>query len=412
MPDIHWHVGEGAGRETIAKATEPHRSRRSWIAILVVVAIGAGLGAVYRSIPEPAPQPTPSPSPTPRPTPTLPAIPAQLFASIDREAQALASGAIETVMALHTPQEKQVAERQRLNFRAWGRPRDGSPLYTIIDFDLRSQTDAWADIRKFRNGRWFRETRFYRWGKERWLRSDPDPFFWSGQTETLDTQHFHVIYFVEDRDLILPFVTQLENIYVRLCDDLGCATTGVTYTLALNSSLNTGWPVSGDGRTIVFPPPRVAGVYDDTQPIGPGSRDLIFLIAASAIRDVTGRTLLTREEPRAGDIMLGMVTWWAVEHVQDLPFNRQDASFQNPLPLADLWGLANQSNQDAIYREAHAVIYFIEQEYGAQSMPKLLKALGTAESFADVIENGLGVPFAEFDQKWQAWVKQNLEAPR
>ncbi len=110
--------------------------------------------------------------------------------------------------------------------------------------------------------------------------------------------------------------------------------------------------------------------------------------------------------------MLGMVTWWAVEHVQDLPFNRQDASFQNPLPLADLWGLANQSNQDAIYREAHAVIYFIEQEYGAQSMPKLLKALGTAESFADVIENGLGVPFAEFDQKWQAWVKQNLEAPR
>jgi hypothetical protein len=38
-------------------------------------------------------------------------------------------------------------------------------------------------------------------------------------------------------------------------------------------------------------------------------------------------------------------------------------------------------------------------------MPKLLKALGTAQSLADVIENGLGVPFSEFDQKWQAWIK-------
>lgn len=33
-----------------------------------------------------------------------------------------------------------------------------------------------------------------------------------------------------------------------------------------------------------------------------------------------------------------------------------------------------------------------------------LKALGTTQSFADVIENSLGGPFAEFDQKWQAWI--------
>jgi hypothetical protein len=58
--------------------------------------------------------------------------------------------------------------------------------------------------------------------------------------------------------------------------------------------------------------------------------------------------------------------------------------------------------------EAYFVIRFIGQEYGAQVMPKLLKALGTAQSFADVIEQGLGVPFAEFDQKWQAWAKTNI----
>jgi hypothetical protein len=46
---------------------------------------------------------------------------------------------------------------------------------------------------------------------------------------------------------------------------------------------------------------------------------------------------------------------------------------------------------------------------GTLAMPKLLKALGTAQSFADVIENGLGVPFAEFDQKWQAWINASAQ---
>ena len=59
----------------------------------------------------------------------------------------------------------------------------------------------------------------------------------------------------------------------------------------------------------------------------------------------------------------------------------------------------------------YVVVRFIEQEYSEKSMPKLLKALGTAPSFANVIETGLGVPFAEFDQKWQTWVKTNLPAP-
>src|SRR5512139_3973758 len=109
-PDFHWHVGEEAEQETVVKTTLTPRSRRSWIAILIIVILGAGLGVVYRSIPEPASRPAPTPSPTPRPTPTRPAVPDGLYDTIDREAQALASGAVETVMALHTPQEKQVAE--------------------------------------------------------------------------------------------------------------------------------------------------------------------------------------------------------------------------------------------------------------------------------------------------------------
>src|SRR5512134_2112130 len=138
MPDIHWHVGEDKDQETIAHASSPRRSRRSWIVVLIVVVLGVGLGAMYRSIPEPPPRPTPLPSPT------RPAVPAKLYASIDREAQALADGDVETVIALHEPQDAQMTERQRRNLKAWGRPTGDRSLYEIIDFNLRSQTKAWA----------------------------------------------------------------------------------------------------------------------------------------------------------------------------------------------------------------------------------------------------------------------------
>ena len=102
-PDIHWGVGEDAEQETIAQTVPARRSRRSWIAVLIVVVLGAGLGVAYRSLPEPPPRPTPTLSPTPETVPTRPAIPAALFQTIDREAQALADGDFETYREVHTP---------------------------------------------------------------------------------------------------------------------------------------------------------------------------------------------------------------------------------------------------------------------------------------------------------------------
>ena len=185
MPDIHWHVGEDAEQETIAQSTSPRRSRRSWIAVLIVVILGASLGMAYRSLPEPAPRPTPTPVPTIPPTPTHPALPAKLFDTIDREAQALADGDLKTFLELHV----YIADEEQLRntFQAWGRPVGNSPLYSIIDFKLRTPTTAWVDMRQIREERSFRETRFYVWDNDRWLRDDPDPFFWNGEVETLDT---------------------------------------------------------------------------------------------------------------------------------------------------------------------------------------------------------------------------------
>ena len=404
-PDIDWHVGEDDEHETVVTSTPAHRSRRRWWLLAMAVALGVSLGVVYRSLPELVPRPTPSPSPTPQPTRTYPAIPVKLYATIDREAQALADGDVESYFALQ-------ASRTRRNgfddLSAWGRPPDAEPLYTITNYNLRTPDKAWVDIRQFRNGRWFRVTRFYQFDakEDRWLRSDPDPFFWSGQTAVLDTPHLHVIYAVEDRESIGSVTTQLENVHSRLCAYLGCPLTGITYTLKLDSGLNAGWPISDDGREIRFPSPHVMGIYEEANPIGLQGRNLAFLMASSIVQRITGRSLFDPGLQRAKDVMLSIMTWRAAEFALDMPLDTQIASFQNPLPLAELWQKPDRSAPAEIdFREAYPVIYFTEQAYGAQSMPQLLKTLDTATSFTDLIERGLGVPFAEFDQKWQAWLK-------
>jgi len=322
---------------------------------------------------------------------------------------------METVIALHEPQNADMTEWQR-HMKAWGRPTDATPLYTIIDFNLRTTNKAWADVRQFRNGRSFRETRFYRWVEDRWLRSEADPFFWSEQTETLDSPHFHTIYFVEDRDFVQPVLDQLETARSSICADLGCGVASPTYTLKFNSGVTNGWPLSDDGRTIFFTSPRVMGVYEDAPPLGEEGQNLIWALAWTTVQRVAYGEIPVDLVNRTNNSLLWAIGDWATSRAAEpfdsdwLPRVKTEVQKQ-PLPLEALWSGSVENNDQAIYRLAYAVTYFIEQEYGAPAVAKVLKSIRAAQSFSDVIETGLGVPFKEFDQKWQAWAKTNLAQP-
>jgi hypothetical protein len=428
-PDIHWHVGEDAEQETITTATSPRRSRRSWIAVIIVVILGASLGVVYRSIPEPAPRPTPTPVPTIPPTPTHPALPAKLFNTVDREAQALADGDFDSYATMQRPHSTLGGSSQSTgpciqcdDVLAWGRPSDGRPLYTIVDFNLHTQTQAWANIRQFRDGRWFLQTRFYQFNpqEDRWLRSEAAPIF----SETLDTPHFHAIYFVEDRDYTQSFVQALEEAYPQVCRNLGCteAATGLTYTLNLNGTSESGLRLSEDARELTFPSPRIVGVFEDKFF---DNSYLPWSITVAAVQRAYYDAATQWNGDADGHIVFNAIIRWALQQRGEpnaFPTIAADLDVQKLVPLKNLWGkryvldqerqvMVLRADANIIYSESYAVIRFIAQEYGAQSMPKLLKALNTAQSFSDVIETGLGVPFAEFDQKWQAWVKTNLAQP-
>ncbi len=412
-PDLHWHVGEDAEQEIIVQAAAPRRSRRSWIAVLIVIVLGTSLGVAYRSLPEPAPRPTLAPSPTPQPTPTHPPIPTKLFQTIDREAQALADGNVQAYLDLHVYSSD--VERLQNNFQAWGWPTNGQPLYSIVDFNLRTPTSAWADVRQIRNGRSFRETRFYIWDNDRWLRTDPDPFFWTGATETHDTPHLHMIYAAEDRELARALADQIEELVTSLCVDLKCtaATLPFTYTVNMNNYQQVGDNLSADGQTLSLLSPRVMGIYEDRQPYRQND-DLNGLISQSIVQRVAyGRAVNAATIPDGAVITLAIGSW-AGDRVNpkssrvEQQLNWAKSNIQLTQTLESLWKLGIDSDWPPAHAEAFTVVYFIEHEYGASFVVQLLHALGSAKSMPDVIEKSLGIPFSEFDQKWQKWTKVNI----
>ncbi len=411
MPDIEWHIIDRTNPELIVSDSRRRPPRWRWAALLLVMLIGIGLGVANRLIPEPAPRPTPVPSPTLRPPPTYPAIPAKLFQTIDREAQALADGDFETFRDAHALNEVEVLQDE---FAAWGRPGGDRPVYEIVDFNLLNENQAWADIRQFRDGRYFRETRFYYREGARWLHGLPNYALWSGEEESLQTAHFATTYAVEDRAVLTPTLRQLEEDYQSLCRDLGCAALGqalvftVTVTYEEAASI---YPMSSIYLEIWLPTPRLTGFYEDGRAYDWSTCAIHETMAQAIAIQVYG--LASYDQPGGGLLLAGNA--WAIAHI-DPPvakyFNEQGDLTQKPLSsLETLWGV-DDAGALVMQAQRYKFLRFVEQEYGAAAVTRLLGSIASAKSMSDAIGNGLGVPYAEFDQKWQAWLQQSTDTPR
>jgi hypothetical protein len=407
-PDVHWRVGEDAAEETVAQAAPARRSRRSWLAVLIVVVLGVSLGMAYRSIPEPALRP--APTPTVPPTPARPAVPAALYQTIDREAQALADGDFEAY--LDTQATAAELEVQRQNFTAWGRPKDDRPLYALVDFNLLGEASAWADIRQFRDGRYFRETRSYYRAGDRWLRSSPPNLsLWSGQEESLQTPHFDVTYAVEDRNVISLTLRQLEEDYQALCRDLDCASIGHELTFTLKITGGEGpyaYPVRAGESEIRLPSPRVTGFFESGRAYSWKNNFAHSILLEVIMERVHGG--LGFDRPGGGILWAGSI--WALDRIDPLPEEFQsllgDLKQKPLLSLETLWEISRVAEPGLALAQLYQLVRFVEQEYGASAVTQLLQAIDAAKSLPEAIENGLGVPFAEFNQKWQTWVKTNI----
>jgi hypothetical protein len=430
-PDVEWRIGEETERETIFNTAPVRRSRRSWIAIVVVVILGAGLGVVYRAIPEPAFRPAPTPSATPHPAP--PAMPAQLFDTIHREAQALADGdraALDSIVNIPNFERYQTLVD---NFEAWGRPANAA-FYSIEDYRLRADDKAWVQVRQFHTDRFVQAVRFYQLQNGQWRRVDFDPSFWSGQVETADTPHFRFTYFVEDEELIESLASVLEADYEQICRDFACQATPETCREALGRPWCSSFP-SAITATLVMT--NQLDQYDNldlaatgdltftTQslrlldPFWPADREHTLrnpLAVLHFIQLAYGPRLVKEllENPPPGHALVIAVYFREYERLlkrtgsdpQTIPNEFKQLDSEDPPPLEVVWSTTtNDANGNQIYAAAFSVITYMEQEYGWAVVTRLLRALGQAKSFSEVIQDIFGVPFGEFEQRWRAWLR-------
>lgn len=424
-PDLEWRVGDAGGEETLVSRQSPRPPRRRVI-LGLVIALGAGLGVIYSSLPEPSPV---EPTPTPPPTATPAAMPLALYQTIEQEADALARGSGAALQPLLDFSDRE-QERQLLDqLTPWGRPAD-QPLFTLIDFDLPFADHAWVDISQYREGDWFRQTRFYWLRKGQWRRTDFDPAFWSGAAETADTPHFHIVYAREDRDLIAPAAAQFEDAYEQVCLSLDCAVVAETCTDALErrwcSTFPRFMPVTLDLRGSEFnlqsfqnaslvlkmPSPRLTGMYQKGAPYRITNNGSVLSLAWTMIWRLAYGTLSTNNSIPDGALLVSAM---ALRVIRGLQQRQGDPHLLNPWeydppPRADemveleaVWQDDGQADSRARYYTAIRLLDFVGEEYGSKAMARLVTSVRTAASLAGAIKASTGEELEDFRARWQAW---------
>ena len=459
-PHIEWEVKDETGRETIARTPPPGPPAR-WrkIAITLMIFLGIGLGVVYHSIPEPPSVAAPTPLPRPSPTAAPPAPP--IITAIQREAQSLAQGDVDTFLSMQDPNNNAWSEAQINAFTAWGTPATG-PAYQIIQA-MQSADRGWADVAQYRNGRYFRETRFYRLAYDVWVRTAPDETdltAW-GDTQTARTDHFDLFFHARDADAAKFIAAQFEQTYTRICDDLKCDAAASSPDQRLSLSFlpqadRAGFRSRGFQQpiTITLPSPSIMGLYfqsldDLDHPLpdqvintqsatrngpadfatqgGPGfpysastaitvtlDQFSSNILSALVIQRLTGDPNRSYRAPTGRMFTQAIAQWERLRlsstEAITASLLSQPALLASPsLPDPEsLWTGSFGYTQTArlqIRVESGALIEFMDQKYGAGTVVSFLHVLNSAQSLPEAIAD-IGLPYDTFKQNWQAWLKQ------
>jgi hypothetical protein len=413
-PQFEWQVSvESARQDALIKTSEPRPPRRRKVIVGLMILLGISLGVVYSSIPEPS-----TPIPTVMPVPPI-------ADTIDREARALAQGRLQAFMSIQDPNDFQWRNSQLTNFKAWGSPPDYSDLYTVVESGTLPNGHKWADINQARDDQFFRETRFYRLQNNQWMRIAPDLSLW-GEEQTTQTAHFDLVYREGDAYFAGIVAQHYEEAYRKLCIDLGCDTNFdgsfprvLTMTLIFRPDESRAGAQANQQYTFTLTSPRLTGLYFQTlyysapgrdEPIEREAyQDLLFLTAWIASGDV-GHWSQTSSD---GFIFVLSAAQWEAAR---LPLTRDLVQAVDPallvgdnyIPLDELWVWPAEPSTrtgQLISNEALAMIHFIDETYGPETVVEFLHALGYAQSLPHAIEI-TGLPYGDFEAKWLKWIKQ------
>ena len=440
-PVIEWRVGEDNAEETIVQVKPPAAHWRLSVLLCVVVA-GLGLGLIYSSIPEPPPRPAVLPAPTRNlnldhaPLALHPAAHLDdaytrfelLRKTVDQEVAALADGAKADFLALQDQNDADWLESQRQGFSAWERPPSAAaPPGTLYFYGgntfSANDGEAWFDISQYHRGSVFRETRFYRWQVNRWVRVRPPLDFWSGAPAEVVTPHFQVSLPQADQALATDVAQRLEAAYQQICTDLACPQTALTPAQLLRVQVSPelagdqSWFEPGDPPVLRIPSPRVSGLLvtgaslDQNDPL---MQLLYSRLSEILAQVVSGGSTRWRANP-GGMLYLTAIAQWELQ--RSLRGNDLDGYIGTdllrgrrltlPQYLWD-WPVRDGRRLASPQAQANSVIAFIDQSFGAERVVALLKTLNTARSLPQAIEATLPLSYVSFEQHWQQWLEEKL----
>lgn len=413
-PHVEWHVTDRDASAVIVKTESRPPSRwRKW-SIVIVIVIGAGLMAAYTSRPQTAAAPAPPPTPTEIPLPPLAPV-------IDREARALASGDMQAFVTLHDPVQPDWRQERLTTFEVWGAPPGDDQFYAVLDSGRTGPMSAWADVIQYRNGQYFRETRFYRLFAGRWVRTVPDrtAAFWGDQIEA-QTDHFELVFRQRDEEAARFLADQLEARYAQVCVDFNCNGTEADERY-LKLVLEPGVQIAARGNrqgniiTVTLPAPSLTGLYYAALDTGePGRNPQIDAIFSQhvlyPILYYASGGLDRWVHDRGGIMYVWAFGAWERIRRGLLPADelipRPDVlRAAEPIPLDQLWAWSTDLySRDLIRNQAAALIQFIDETYGPEQVLAFFRALRHAQSLPHWIEV-VGLPYSEFEAKWAAWLK-------
>lgn len=442
-PDIEWHIDETADEEIIFR-TEPPVVRWRAAIVLVAASLGIGLGVLYASIPEPTPRPTALPAPIQNPDSSKAPIASPpagrtideytrfdlLRETVEQEVAALADGSEADFLALQDHSDADWLETQRQGFSAWGRPSsiDAKPgaLYFYSGNTLNTNDqEAWFDISQYRQGRTFRETRFYRWQIDRWVRVRPPLDFWNGAAAEIVTPRFRVLLPQADQALAADVMRRLEFTYEQICFDLACPAEVITPAQPLRVLVSPalaktqGYFTLDDPPLLRIPSPRISGLLDEATSFNRDDRDPLTALLYARLSEIITRAISGGQARWSADsdgvLYLIAIAKWELQRGQagtdldtyigtDLLRGRK---ITLPQYLWD-WPVRDGRRLASPQAQANSVVAFIDRSFGAERVVHLLRTLRTTQSLPQAIEATLPISYPVFEQQWQQWLIQRL----
>jgi hypothetical protein len=438
---VEWQIGDGVDEELVVKTPARARQWRNDLIALMIM-LGGSLGLMYRSIQEPPARPIPTPWAVVHSPPLITdatliySHTLSLQKTIGLEANALADGDLSAFLLIQDRQAIDRLQAVQPSFEPWGHPSQTDAQFGQLYFSIQTfspvppRDRATADIRQYRNGVYFRETRFYRLENDAWLHTRPDLSFWSGQTAFTRTPHFDLTFPIEDEALIDQVAGRFEAAYLKLCSALNCPLDfrGAALHLVVSPQTDRVTSYGGLPVTFILPSPRVIGLIDQRIDLDPAKIDPLDaytlaaydgLVIPAAMIAAGGVNRWTKTND--GQLFAEAIAVWESVRLKintrfAIPYHKPATTEEyqqlRPLPsLESLWSITPNasffSDDQRLKRRlaARSVIAFIDAQYGAAAVVNFLNQFASENTLPQIVQDTFGVSYSDFEQHWLKWLE-------